>query len=67
MLSPAALAGFSLFYSLPFLLVALTSESGSGSEHSVFAMESLVLGLLHFQAIRVAAAKWEEKEEEEKR
>lgn len=65
LLSPSALAGFSIFYSLPFLLVALTTtESGSvGSELSVFAMESLVLGVLHLQAIRLAG----ERREEEKR
>lgn len=56
--SPSALAAFSVFYSLPFLLVA----GSSGSEHSVFAMESLVLGILHFQAIRLAGERREEGE-----
>ena len=63
--SPAALAGFSVFYSLPFVFVALTTtaDGGSGSEHSVFAMESLVLGVLHFQAIRLAGERREEDRE----
>jgi len=65
--SPSALAAFSVFYSLPFLLVALTTtDGGSGSEHSVFAMESLILGILHFQAIRLAGER-REVEEKEKR
>ena len=67
LLSPAALAGFSIFYSLPFLLVALTAESVSGSEHSVFATASLVLGILHFQAIRFAGEAREEQEERRER
>ena len=67
LLSPSALAGFALFYSLPFLLVALTTEGGGeASEHSVFAMESLVLGIAHFQAVRVAGER-REREEEKRR
>lgn len=69
--SPSALAAFSIFYSLPFLLVALTTTAAatgdggsSGSEHSVFAMESLVLGILHFQAIRLAGERREVEEKE---
>lgn len=65
LLSPAVLASFSIFYSLPFLLVALTSSAGAESQHSVFAMESLVLGISHFQAIRFAGEKREEARERE--
>lgn len=61
--SPAALVAFAAFYAAPFAFASGAAEGGDEGHAAALAVESLVLGIFHFQAIRAAGERREEEEE----